>query len=460
MNYGISGGCRRSAGSNNESRGLGVLRAAVVFAVLLGVNSVANAQETVETINQETARLQAEAARINARAALEAAERARLRAVDVRLPDIQGQLALETARQQLADAGTNSSIAQSIGTVRNASYTGAVELKDKAGMLEARLLAMKAVADAAIGVSGEIGTVVTGRPVVIAAGTDFKSPERISLYRFRVDMLKKVLLAALAGDESTNGTEAAAAIPAVVSAGLEAAGKLLSFFKTDFTVGGIDVAVDESVALYAVSGALAKEGNSVRWPALHMPEQRQLAVQSILQDMTDLITLRQRVEAKAIKAASDASRAEREASKAQDSEKAEIALEVSEYRATEVRMKTAMAAYDTFAASLTTSTGTGPEPLADLISDMGLAIALKTSSDDAAKGPLLLLVRLEHSGGGYLLKKNLLTGLGAPPLYHMGGAAISYLLVDGQTGMIMRGGTVARHGGYTKSSKMRESLGN
>ena len=420
---------------------------------------MANAQETVETINQETARLQAETARINAQAALLAAERARLKAEDGRLPHIQDQTALEAARQQHADAATNARIAQSIGTVRNASYTGAVELNDKAGMLEARLLATKAVAAAAAGMTDEIRATVAGRPVVIAAGTDFKSPERIALYRFRVGMLKKLLDTALAGEESRGGTESVAAMPAVVSAGLEAAGKLLSFFKTDFTIGGIDVTLDESVAMYAVSGALAKEGNSVKWPALHMPEQRQLAVQSILQDMTDLISLRQRVEARAIQAASDASRAEREASKAPENEKAEIALEIAEYRATEARMKSAMAAYDTFAASLSTSTGTAPEPLAELISDMGLEIALKTGSDNAEKGTLLLLVRLEHSGGGYLLKKNLLTGLGAPPLYHMGGAAISYLLVDGRTGAIIRGGTVARHGGYTKSSKMSEALG-
>lgn len=446
----------------------------VMTLVLIGVQSMANAQQTPEEIAADTARYTAEAARLTARTAVEnaeaayaAAQRARAQAANLTttpLADLQAQLAIENANRDLAIATTDSRIAQTIGTVRNASYTGAVELKEKAGMLEAKLLATKAVHDAAQRIATAVRSSVTDmQTVVLAPGSSFKAPERIAMYRFRVAMLRKVLGDALdsaaAGGVEAAGLESVAALPAVASAGLEAAGKLLSFFKTDYSIGGLDVALDESVAMYAVAGALGPHA-LVKMPVLHLPSEKQAAIETIMKDVSELLAQRQRAEALALVAAARVKRAERELTTAKDDVKGDIQDEIVALTASEAQLKSAVSAFDAFTTGLITPAGTpAREPLADLLSDLALDSVLTQAPAAGGKTPLLLLIRLEGSGGGILLKKNLFTGLGAPPLFHMGGAAVSYLLLEGATGRVLQGDTIAQHGGYTQSSKMGQTLG-
>ena len=426
---------------------------------------MSNAQDTVDAITAETARLTAETARLNAQIARLAAERALAAATDPQttpLADLQAQTALATASQTLANAQTDARIAQTIGTVRNASYTGAVELKEKAGMLEAKLLATKAVEDAAKRIAGEVIAAAREKKtdavsIVLSPGSSFRSPERLALYKFRIDTLNKIFDNVLPTPKAGDRLEGAFAVPAVASAGLEAAGKLLSFFKTDYTVGGLDVALDESVAMYAIAGALSAHKNvHVKLPHVHLPAERAKATQQLIDDITGLLTKRQRAAARAALLTVDAKRAELELAQAKAEDKPDIQAELTGLLSDETRVKEAIAAYDAFVASLTTGAGTpAREPLADLVADMALDLALSVADGSS---PRLLLIRLEGSGGGILLKKNLLTGLGAAPLYHMGGAAISYLFLDGATGQVVKGGTVAQHGGFTRSADMQATL--
>ena len=56
------------------------------------------------------------------------------------------------------------------------------------------------------------------------------------------------------------------------------------------------------------------------------------------------------------------------------------------------------------------------------------------------------------------MKKNLLTALFKIPLYHMGGATITYLLLDGKEGKVLAGDIVPIYGGFVKSSDLKDDL--
>jgi hypothetical protein len=108
--------------------------------------------------------------------------------------------------------------------------------------------------------------------------------------------------------------------------------------------------------------------------------------------------------------------------------------------------------YDAFASSLTTPDANGTVPVSVLVQEHAIDAALKA-------GAGVLLLRLENTGGGYLLKKNLWTGLGAEmPLYHMGGATVTYLLLAGANGRVLAGDVVAIHGGFVRTDALREEL--
>lgn len=457
------------------------------------MGSVALAQETVESINEKTARLTAETARLTAETARLNAAKALAEAQhqpDTRLKEVQARTALENAEKDLADAATSSRIAGSIGTVSNASYSGAVELKDKAGTLEAKLLATKAVGAAAAKICKAVCELVGSRPVLVVAGSSYRSPERLEMYRFRMRVINQTLDNAISQDKQHEGAEVKTAGPAVLSAGLDAAGKLLSFLKSDYTVAGIDANPDELIAVYAVAGALSNANRNVRWPALLMPKQRSDALARILREIRELLDKRNNAERHAIQAAREAAREEKAATVTQNDSEKEQALALAKLnKDRESALRSAIAASDAFVVALTAPvTGSTRDPIADLVSDLALENALQGSDGTTHAEPvplaplaserspvttaavpavgserdesaLLLLVRLESAGGGVLLKKNILTGLGAAPLYHMGGAAVSYLLLDGRDGRVVAGGTVAEHGGYTKASRIAEALG-
>ena len=110
-----------------------------------------------------------------------------------------------------------------------------------------------------------------------------------------------------------------------------------------------------------------------------------------------------------------------------------------------------IALYDSFASALTTPDANGVLPLALVAQELAVDSVLKA-------GAMVLLLRLENSGGGYLLKKNLWTGLGSMPLFHMGGATVSYLALEGADGKVIAGNVVPVYGGFVKSSDLRAKL--
>ena len=114
-------------------------------------------------------------------------------------------------------------------------------------------------------------------------------------------------------------------------------------------------------------------------------------------------------------------------------------------------MKSVVAVHDAFLNSLTTPDSNGILPIALLAQEFSV-------DADLQKEGLVLLVKLENAAGGYFIKKNILTGLGFMPLYHMGGSVASYVLLSGKEGRILASNVVPVHGGFVKAGDVQNEL--
>lgn len=431
------------------------LLTAALVGVLFVPTGVAMAQTTTEQIKDDITRKEAELRQKQLELQLIQADIDIAKATQA--AGVTEATALAEAEKTLAKAETDAKIAKQIGEVKNASYSGAVDLGDKTGTVEARLLATKAVAAAAAKIVKDLGE--TRPTVLVLPDRSFDSFSNYMAYEFRKQIVTNALTSVLPKDTTTPPAAgiAGAAAPAVISAGLDAMGKLLSFFKTDYKFGGIDVSLDESVAIAAVAGQLkANPGIKVLTPKMYMLQEQDKAIKALVADLQALVSLRSRAaseqrlhKARMASHVEDAAKAtdanqKKESEKKAEAEKEQIA-----------RIQSAIDIYDQFSASITATPAEGQKlPLLNLVEEK----AIWTMANEPGTG--VLLVRLEVTGGGYVVKKSMWTGLGGAPLYHMGGSAITYTFLDGQQGTVLAAGTVAVHGGFVKSSELAELLSN
>jgi hypothetical protein len=107
--------------------------------------------------------------------------------------------------------------------------------------------------------------------------------------------------------------------------------------------------------------------------------------------------------------------------------------------------------YDSLITSLTTKDANG-------VFKIDKVIEQREIQNSLAAGELVLFLKTNAAVGGYYTKKNLWTFLGGMPFYTMGGAVVSYSLIDGPTGAVKLAGVVTRHGGYQKLAKAVTSI--
>lgn len=419
------------------------------------VEAVKGLEQAKDTTAQQVAQLQNQKALADAQKALDQAKSGSTQ----QLADLQSQKAIADAQKALSDAQTQSAIARLIGDVKAGPYSGSVDMKPNAGTEEALLLGARAVKEAAAKVA-EVVTALPNGPgtVHIFAAKEFPNFQRLLTYRFRKEMIKEAFAAA--GVEKPELAQAgleAMATPALVSAGLDAFSKILGFFKTDYTIGGIDVKLDESLLLYSVAGRLTSK--EVHLPLVYAPMAQAGAMTGLAGELSELVTLRGHAAAQfdqMNKQIADLQKQvgelEKPAADAGASARDALFGVIAELKPKTEQLTGVIALYDAFASSLTTPDANGTVPVSVLVQEYAVDTALQA-------GAGVLLLRLENTGGGYLLKKNLLTGLGAAiPLYHMGGATITYLLLAGADGRVLAGDVVAIHGGYVRSDELRDEL--
>ncbi len=407
------------------------------------------AQTNEEAGRQGDAQTQINAAKqaadlVNARMALAKAQ-----------ADLQRMTAAAAQRQAEADQAKALAAAQSqaaeakyIGDVKAGPYSGGVTAKENAGAEEAKLLAAKAVREAAARVAGEVRGL---KPVIyVFAAGEFPRFQRLTAYRFRVETLRQAFAAVgVTAPEKGQGVAGAHIVftPEIASAGLDAFAKLLGFFKTDYEVGGQEVKLDESLLVNAVAGQLARGeggaagqgagGREVHVPTVYSPATETAGTSGVMKDLMELFALRRAAETQ--RAALQKNEGEGAETDAAGKEKLD-------------QLAAVVALFDQFVASLSAADGGGATPVVALAQEVAIDAALRA-------GAGVLLLRLDSSGGGYLIKKNLWTGLGRMPMYSMGGATVTYLLLDGPEGRVLAGDTVPVYGGFERTDGLRDVLG-
>jgi hypothetical protein len=400
--------------------------------IVNGQDTAADVQKQIDELKKQKELLDAEKNLIDAQRALQKAQQP----LDTRLDDLKNQKAIADAKKDLSNSQTDALKAQLFGTVTAGTFSGAVEMKEKAGAAEANLLASQAIRMAAARIATQVKSPTSGKQIYLFSVKDFPNFQRLLNFRFRKELLKQAYTTAKV---KVSEEEAVVAAPTLLSAGLDAFSKILGFFKADFSVGGVDVKPDDSQLLFAVAGSLP----DTHLPAIYNPEAAKGSVNRMTQEVGGLVQLRGKAdtEMKTLSAQIE------QLDKGSDEQKKKAA----DLKARVELLTTVIALHDAFITSLTMPESNGNLPIA--------LVAQEWAIDDALQiGNTVLLVKLENAGGGYFVKKNLFTGLGAMPLYHMGGSTASFVLLEGKEGKVLAANVVPVHGGFVKAGAVQKKL--
>lgn len=315
------------------------------------------------------------------------------------------------AEKKLLDAQQSALLAKYIGgDVKAGSFTGKVDMKEKAGEIEASLLAMKAMREAAEKIAADLkDELATAASIYVFDAAKPPSFDRLMNYRFRRQLIENAFEAAL--PKKTEATPEVAGVASVtlatVAAGLGAVSNILGFFKTNTTIGSAEVKLENALALHVVAGTLARQSSrKVHVPSLYTPKANEAALNALTAELGTLISRR-----------SEAAAA------------LEALGEGAEKKPEGQRLQSAIDLYDSFLTHLTTTDANGTAPI--------VMIATQHAMWEAMGGGLVLLVRTEGSGGGYMTKEGLVSGLIGEPLSYMGGVALSYIVFKGLNGEVL-----------------------
>ena len=323
-------------------------------------------------------------------------------------------------------------------------YSGSVTLKDKAGIEEAALLSVRAMQEAAYAIVESVAAVSkrTDR-IVILSPQDVPNGGRLAAFRFELSVLADRLRSACPEVKDIESTRAAAVAksgdgsmvsllagitPALVSTQLNALNDLLGFFKSDYNVGSIDTAIDDTL-VKTVAGSLVRRDRRAFVPALLHRTAGNASV-ALNAEMSHVFKLRDNVIARqtALTGAKD-----------------------PESLAEAQAIATAVAAFDSYVTSLTAPGQNGVSPINQIVDDL-------VFERTAEAGDLVLLVHVENCGGSFYDKKGLIAGIFGMPIYFAGGTTISYVLSKGGAGDVLGAGAVPVYGGFVKADRLREAL--
>jgi len=357
------------------------------------------------------------------------------------------------AQKAKADASLAALKAQ-IGDVPDSGIKGEVTIKEKAGIMEAHLLAAKALNEAA-------DRLVTGLPagggktVLLYASAEVPNFQALLSYKVQVS----VVSAAFANAETISDNATAKAPPATEAAPLAAAGlgldavtKLLGFFRSDYTIGGVEVSLDDSALVHGLAGRIAKSGKyKVQLPAVYNAGALSAPTKSIIDQLNVFALKRSDSTARITRHDQRAAKFTEEAGQATGSAREVLLAKAKLHKDASDALKAAITVYDSFFGKLTAADDKGLAPLTSVVRESVLA-------DLLAQGNSMLVVKLQKAGGAYYTKKNLWTVFGGMPFYAGGGVVISYALLAGQSGNVEASGLIPVFGGFVKENKLETKL--
>jgi hypothetical protein len=417
-------------------------------------------QKQIEIIDKQKELAKAQKERIDAENALAAAQRADAAQLSEPVATANAARQLAEARKAQSDAEA-AALKAAIGEVPSTSLSGAVTAGTSTGDIEATLLAAKAVGDAAATIAGVLRErVPAGATIVAMAVSEIPAFQNHIAYQTQLGIVKLALEKATSAPRGAAKEEAVAEAAALPLAGaglvLDAANKLLSFFRSEYSVAGVSVEASDLIAVTAVAGRLAetKDGKTYKViaPAIFNGKAVADAGAFLVADITGLAALREVADSGARKHDAEADARTKAAAAEQDpARKREMQDEAVHSKGRADALRAAMAIFDTWFAKLSTPDDKGVVGLVTIAKEKAIV-------DQLAGGGQLLAIKVVKAGGSYLTKRNLWTLLGGMPLYHMGGASVAFALLDGTTGRVTASGVVPVYGGFVKAGKLKAAL--
>ena len=451
----------------------------------LGAEGALKAKTASETAAQKLA--EAEKNRITAERELERARKP----PDAAVESLQAKAATAKAEKELAEAKkaaaelakaeAEASKAKSDADlaafkarfdVPTSQYKGEVALKENAGKTEALLLAAQAVRSAAAAIAeaiqhkaGEVMLIPS--PDVPTFDNEMRFRVEIGIVRKAFDdtdraagdarnAQQKVIDAARQQAPPTSVSHQESAVPPVAAAGLtlEAADKLLGFFKTDYTVGGVDVTLEDATLLNELAGRLVRTGWTVHLPKVfNALDSSQASADEVINELERLASRK----ADATFAAAEHERqtmewTNRAANESDEQKKKDMTAAAEAHKKAADAIRRAIGLYDSWFQRLSSpDEKSAVVPIVAIIKERAMMKVLNN-------GRSLLVVKLHASGGSYYTRKNIWTVFGGMPFFHMGGTVASFALIAGNSGTIAAAGTVPVHGGFFKASRLANQI--
>ena len=212
----------------------------------------------------------------------------------------------------------------------------------------------------------------------------------------------------------------------------------MGYFRTDYAVAGVSLSFKDSILVHSIADKISNRGYNVWLPAIYYPVAPATTSSEIISTLVDLAKKRQSVRLKS----------ERHKEDLKTTKDQNILMYYS--RAIQI-LDDATELYDDFFSRFTTI-ASGKIPLRDVLLETELVRILKD-------GGRLLIVKIQKAGGSHYTKKNIVTTLfGGMPFYHMGGAVVSFVLLNGRDGSVEYSGVVPIHGGFVKADKVETHL--
>ena len=417
------------------------------------------ADARAEAITAETKALEAEEANIRARKALAATQAP---PDPAKLAEAQG-LAKARQDQDLAAASSAEQQARiniwkaAAGAIAPSTIEGKVELGEKAGQMESALLSTKAMSAAASKIAEAVATLKTA-PVAILVMPHGVAPDLTALNSLRgfsalmslaLISAKGALEAAVDAKEKP-GLEGVAA-PAVAGIGiaLEAASKLLGYFRTDYAIGGTDVNTDQPALAEAVAGRLraALPNTCIYLPSVYAGSNVKMVADFVNAELKPLADLHQKAVDQIGRAAARLAPPERPADavgpQPEPAPSGQAAAPDARLHAAADRLRKLVVLYEA--------------AIEKLMVDSAMDTLVRQYAIDARlnnEKAQVLVTRLHKAGGSHYVTKNLWNLFGAMPFKVMGGVVASYSLFDGISGQLLQSDTHAVHGGFQRANQL------
>jgi hypothetical protein len=322
-------------------------------------------------------------------------------------------------------------------------YKGDVKLGASAGAAEAALLAAKAIDEAAERILSEVKSPLGEKVAVILASSTGLSIQAALSYDAQKQAVEAAYTAAEALSEQANKTvtpKAEVSVSGVATAGvlLEGLNKLFSYFRTDYEVTGVAVALSETALLQALAGKILGSVTPPTPPrSVFLPQSFDLqateAIQTILADVKTLSERR----LKAVQAA--------------EVHEKQTGTGAEEHKKAAKALREAVAFDERLFVKLTSADDKGTIPIVQVARE-------RTMRKELEAGALVLQATLHYQGGSQYTRKNMWTFFGARPYFHMGGTVVSYVLLEGKSGKVLASGLVPVHGGFVQATKVEKEV--